>query len=123
VTCLSYVLATAGPGSGPLTGADIVQYVITAVNLGVLGIVFWLFVQGKIHSDSELSRLTAENARLVAEKTHAEQMRDDLERIARDDLIPLLTSFTATSSALLPLLQDLVRQREGRSGRDSGARR
>jgi hypothetical protein len=118
VAWLSYLAAA--QGGQPLSGADIVQYVITAVNLGVLGIVFWLFVQGKIHSDSEIGRLTTENTRLIAEKAKSEDQRDEALKVAREDIVPLLTSFTATTSALLPLLQDLVRRQEERRGDGEG---
>jgi hypothetical protein len=39
---------------------DIVQLVTSALNLGVLAVVFWLFVGGKLHASSELDRVTAD---------------------------------------------------------------
>lgn len=105
------VIASASTAS-TLSGSDIVQVILSAVNLGVLGIVFWLFIQGHLHTDSEVDRLGAENARLVEEKHAAEQQRDEAMKLAQSQIVPLLSSFVGTTSALLPLLQDLVAMRE-----------
>lgn len=39
---------------------DIVQLVTSALNLGVLAVVFWLFVGGKLHASSEMDQATAD---------------------------------------------------------------
>ena len=39
---------------------DIVQLVTSALNLGVLAVVFWLFVGGKLHASSEMEQATAD---------------------------------------------------------------
>ena len=52
--------------------------------------------------------LERENARIIAE-------RDEALKVTHQ-LIPLLTQFTATTAALIPLLQELVRNQEGRRG-------
>jgi hypothetical protein len=39
---------------------DIVQLVTSALNLGVLAVVFWLFVGGKLHASSEMEQTTAD---------------------------------------------------------------
>jgi asparagine synthetase A len=42
------------------TSSDLLQLITSALNLGVLGVVFWLFVGGKLHASSELDRVTAD---------------------------------------------------------------
>jgi citrate synthase len=92
-----------------ISGGEIVQAATTALNLGVLGLVFWLLIQGRLHTDSENDRLAAELDRAVAEKNKAEEQLSEALRFARDDLAPMLLAFNASVSALLPILQELVR--------------
>jgi hypothetical protein len=42
------------------SSTDLVQLVTAALNLGVLGVVFWLFVGGKLHASSEVQQITAD---------------------------------------------------------------
>lgn len=103
-----------------MSEAEALQVVTSALNFGVLGIVFWLFVGGKLHSSAEIERLEDEKARIVAEKAKSDEQRDAAMEIANREIVPLLSSFTAATSSLLPVLQDLVRARdEGRRYRDS----
>lgn len=75
----------------------------------------------------ENERIRAETARAVEagradllreittvreEKQKAETERDAALNVAQVQLVPLLTSFVATSQSLIPLLQELVRNRE-----------
>jgi hypothetical protein len=97
--------------------SDIVTYVL---GYGVLGIAVVMFALRVIVPRSAVDDARAqarvdlleENRRLIAEKTRAEEQRDEALRIAQTQLVPLLTSFTATTTALLPLLQELVSMRE-----------
>jgi hypothetical protein len=41
-------------GGGASASVEIVQYLTSAINFGALGIIFWLFVGGKLHSENEL---------------------------------------------------------------------
>jgi hypothetical protein len=91
-----------------ISGGEIVQAATTALNLGVLGLVFWLLIQGRLHTDSENDRLAAELDRAVAEKNKAEEQLSEALRFARDELAPLLGQFTNATGALLPVLQQLV---------------
>jgi hypothetical protein len=85
--------------------AEALQIITSALNFGVLGIVFYLFVGSRLHSSGEMER---ERAR--ADK--AEEQRDAAMELAQKELMPLLASFTAATSSLLPILQDLVRTRD-----------
>jgi hypothetical protein len=117
-----HYLASGLPGAAPwlmATGAvsplssvagDITTYVLGFGPLGI-GVVLYtmrVIVPGKaIDEAREQARadLLKENDRLIAERDAAVQ--------AAHDLVPLLTSFVATSQSLIPLLQDLVRKGEG----------
>lgn len=96
---------------------DIVSYIL---GYGVLGVgavllVLRILVPGKTVDEAvERARtdLLKEVDRLREEKEKAEEQRDEALKFAQIQLVPLLTSFTATTTALLPLLQELVRVRE-----------
>jgi hypothetical protein len=40
--------------------AEILQFITSGLNFGVLGLVFYLFVGGKLHSDDELRAIRAD---------------------------------------------------------------
>lgn len=107
----------------PISSAasDITTYIL---GYGVLGVAAVLFVLRIIVPRSTVDEavraaredLLKENERLQAEKTHAEEQRDEALNLAQVQLVPLLVSFTAATQSLLPLLQELVRNR-GAGGR------
>lgn len=110
------LLATSVTPLGTATG-DIVSYIL---GYGVLGIgavllVLRIIVPGKsVNEAVERGRadLVTENTRLIAEKTQAEKQRDEALKIATDQVVPLLVQFNASVSALLPILQGIVRTQE-----------
>jgi len=107
--------AAADPGS-PVDSA--VTYVLNYGILGVVALAFaFRFIVPRSAVDDARTQaradLSKENDRLIKEKAHAEEQRDDALRIAQDQVVPLLVSFNATVAALLPLLQELVSRREG----------
>jgi hypothetical protein len=107
------LLAAANPGGSlPTSGTDLLQTALAVVNAGVLGLVFFLFLTGRLHSDSEVGRLTSENNRLVTEKREAEERRDEALRVANEKLVPLLVNFVNVTSVLIPLLQQVVARQE-----------
>ena len=120
---LPYVLATDSVPIGSAVG-DIVSYILGYGVLGVVAVAMafrYLVPKGGV--EAARADLLRELERVRAEKTHAEEQRDEALKIATEQIVPLLTSLTATSSALLPLLQELVRFREDPHGRGPGARR
>jgi hypothetical protein len=115
-----YLLAGTPGGSvtpiGTATG-DIVTYILSFGPLGIVALALafrYLVPKGTV--EAARADLLNELERVRAEKTKAEEQRDEALRIAQTQLVPLLTSFTATASALLPLLQELVRYREDPHG-------
>jgi uncharacterized membrane protein len=75
------------------------------LGLVVLGIFF-----GWIWAKPAVDRLIAERDRLIEEKMRAEAQRDAAIAIAQDQIVPLLTTFVATTHTLIPLLQEIVRE-------------
>jgi hypothetical protein len=105
VLWLAFVLQ-GGPASvTPVDSAasSIVGYI---TGFGALGIAALALASGWL-----VPKGTAD--RLIKEKQQAEEQRDEALKIATHELVPLLTSFTATTSALIPLLQEVVRNQEG----------
>jgi hypothetical protein len=97
---------------------SIVGYVLGFGPIGIIALAFaFRFIVPKSAVDEAKDQaradLVEENKRLIAEKQHAEESRDDALRIAQVQIVPLLVSFNATVAALLPLLQELVSRREG----------
>lgn len=66
--------------------------------------------------DEARTDLTEERDRLAVRLDHAETERDDALKVARVELVPVLIQFTNTTTALIPLLQEVVRNQEGRGG-------
>jgi hypothetical protein len=129
---LSGITGLAGPVS-PVDSAagSVVGYVLGYGPLGIIALALaWLLFKGwrlaGPNRDAELreslredlrSDLLRENQRLLEEKNRAEEQRDEALKVARDQVVPILTTFNATMAALLPLLQELVRNRENRTRR------
>lgn len=121
-----------GPTAGSVTPADaasgsLVSYVLSYGVVGVAAVVMaGLFWKGwrlispareaemrQAVREEARADLLKDNERTSARADKAEGQRDEAMRFASDQLVPLLTSFTATTSALIPLLQELVRHQEG----------
>lgn len=104
--------ATGPSATFPTSAADLFQIILGALNVGVCGLVAWLFIAGRIHSDSEIGRVTEALKRAEERAARAEQQRDEALTVATTQIAPILGNFVSTSQALIPLLQDLVRQRD-----------
>ena len=118
--------ALTGPGTSvtPVDAAtsSITGYLLGFGPLGIIALaVSWLLYKGwrlmspareAVITESARAQARAdlerENARIIAE-------RDDAMKVAQQ-MIPLLAQFTATTTALIPLLQELVRNQERRNG-------
>lgn len=110
-----------GTGVTPLSSVtgDAISYLLSFGPLGIGVVLFGLgYIVPKAAMTSAIMAarvdLLEENERLRTEKAHAEEQRDEALQFAQTQLVPLLTSFTATTAALLPLLQEAVRAREDR---------
>jgi hypothetical protein len=120
-------LAEVGPSVTPIGSAtsDIVTYILGYGVVGIVALAFafrFIVPRSALDEAREQARadLVKENERLIAEKRQAEEQRDEALKVAQTQIVPLLTTFTATTSALIPLLQELVRDREARRDRDFG---
>ena len=120
------VVATFAASVNPVDSAtgSVVGYILGFGPIGIIALAFafrFIVPRSAVDEAKEQARrdLVEENKRLIAEKTHAEESRDDALRIAQTQIVPLLVSFNATVAALLPLLQELVSRREG-NGRGPG---
>jgi hypothetical protein len=127
---LPALLAVAPPVVSPIGTAtgDIITYVL---GYGVLGIVAVALAFGFLVPKSAVEKardqaradISAELQRTIEEKRDVEEQRDEAMKIAQTQIVPLLVSFTATATSLIPLLQELVRYREALRDRDSRDRR
>lgn len=122
---LTAELAAAAAGQPPAVTLNdvIIRDVLGYGFVGIVALVLaWLLYKGKFvtkeRSDEMVTAarhdLLRENERLIGEKQRAEEQRDEALAIATDKLVPLLTSFVATSQSLIPLLQELVRRGDPR---------
>lgn len=105
------LLLASGPPVTPVGTAatDLVTYILGYGVLGVAAIAFAfrLIVPAKAIDDARRD-LERENARLIEQNLQLARERDAAVKIAQDQLVPLLVSFTAATQSLLPLLQELV---------------
>lgn len=73
--------------------------------------------EGRADLLAQRERDLAEIARLLALAERLGQQRDEALEVARDQIAPLLSQFTATTGALVPILQEIIRE-----ARDYGRR-
>lgn len=110
-------------GATPVDSAQtsIVSYILSFGPLGVIVLAFafrWIVPGKSVEKAVETARteartdLVAERDRLLKEKQDVEAQRDDALKVLRDQVTPMLISFTSTTQSLLPLLQELVLSRE-----------
>lgn len=110
---------------GPSSDSSIVSAAVqTILGYGVLGVVAlvlaWIVWRGKFLPQERVDQLIAagradllrELDSVRADLLKTQEQRDAAMKMATDQLVPLLTSFVATSQSLIPLLQELVRNRE-----------
>jgi len=120
---LHLLAETAPSGTDPITGitGQILSYGVVGAFAVILAIVLYrgIFVRAsdaKADADARVEAARADLLREIehirAEKQKAEEQRDAALKVAQEQLVPLLTSFVATSQSLIPLLQELVRNRE-----------
>lgn len=125
VSYLAYAQSLAfDPPATPIDSAtaSVTGYVLGFGPLGIIALALaWvLFKNWRLISPAREAAiraearadLLAERDRLLAEKREAEEQRDNALTVARDQLAPLLSNFVATTSALVPLLQEIVLSRE-----------
>ena len=60
----------------------------------------------------QIGRLERDVERLERERDGIAQQRDEAQQFTSSQLVPLLVNFTNATSALLPILQDIVRHRD-----------
>lgn len=116
------VLLAADSGSDPIN-----QAISQILGFGVLGIVALAFAfrfivpKGAVDDArkeargdllEQISRLQQDIERTQRERTETAQQRDEAQQFTQSNLVPLLIQFTSATSALIPLLQELVRHRE-----------
>jgi hypothetical protein len=123
-----WLMATGSVSPVSSAASDIVTYILGFGPLGV-GVVLYtlrVIVPGKAVDEARAQAradLMEENKRLIAEKAEAERQRDDARQFAVEQLVPLLGQFTAATASLLPILQELIRDREDRRGVERRQRR
>lgn len=110
---------------------SLVGYILGFGPLGVVALALaWLTFKGwrlispdgeaairKAAREESRADLVAERDRILTEKQQAEDQRDEALQVARDQLTPLLQSFVATTSVLVPILQEIIRDAPARRRR------
>lgn len=126
-------LATAAASISPIDSASesVVGYLLSYGPLGIIAvaIAYLLFrgyrlvppgfestVRDAARADARAD-LIGERDRVITEKQQAEDQRDEALTVARDQMAPLLSSFVATTGALVPILQEIIRESPARGRR------
>jgi hypothetical protein len=63
--------------------------------------------------DDARGDLVDQVARLERQVAQLQEQRDEALKFTQSNLVPLLVNFTSATSALIPLLQEVVRNQEG----------
>lgn len=115
MTWLHYLAVAVTPADS--VAGDLTSYIL---NFGVLGVVaialaFRLLIPAKaLDKERDLARadLIEENRRLLARAEKAEEQLAEAQKLATETTIPLIGQFTAATASLLPILQELIRDRD-----------
>lgn len=119
----------------PLTPADQATSSVTGLVLGygpigvaVLALAWLMFRGWRLTSPAQEAAARAaareearadllrENEHVNAKLEQTEAQRDEALKVAQVELVPVLVQFTNTTTALIPLMQEAVRNQEGRGG-------
>ena len=124
MTWPTFLLLAAGTPAPNVTPVDaitssVLSYILSYGVLGVVSLALafrFLVPRGAIKQAREEARadLLKEIENLRADKKQAEEQRDEALKVANGQIVPLLVSFTSATQSLLPLLQQLVAEREPR---------
>ena len=79
---------------------------VTWVNFGVLGLIVLGLLTGWLWAKPAVDRLEKEKDRAIAEREKADAQRDAMAQVLQDRLIPVVGDFISTTKALLPVQQD-----------------
>lgn len=138
-----------GPTAASVTPADqvtgdLTTYVLSYGILGVAAVVLaWFLYKGwRLMSPSreaeirkavrdearadlvtQVERLEREREQDQRDRKEAERQRDEALKFSQVNLIPLLVNFTNATTALLPILQQVVQHQEGGGTNDPRRRR
>lgn len=77
------------------------------INFGVLGAFMGLALAGIIWFKPGVDNLKADKARLIIERDAANKQKDELASIIQKEFLPVVSEFTTTFKAFLPLLTQL----------------
>lgn len=94
--------------------SSLVTGILSSAGAGT-AILVVLFLLGLVWTKHSVDDIKGQRDREIAEKRAAEQQRDEALRMATEQIVPLLTTFVATTQSLIPLLQDLVSSREAQA--------
>lgn len=138
-----------GPTAGSVTPADqvsgdLTSYVLSYGILGVVAVILaglaykgWRLispareaeirkaVRDEARADlvAQVERLEREREQDQRDRKEAERQRDEALKFSQTNLIPLLVNFTNATTALLPILQQVVQHQEGGGTSDPRRRR
>lgn len=84
---------------------------VTWINFGVLGLLALGLITGWLWPKHAVERI-------IKEKEKAEAQRDAMAQVLQDKLLPVVGDFITTTHVLLPVLQEMHRQRLYGDSRD-----
>jgi hypothetical protein len=94
------------------SSSGLLQLITSCLNLGVLGLVFWLFVGGKLHASSEMEQATGERDqwhKAFEDERAAHQATRESLAVASDRAEAAVEAAKVTTK----LLEAVQQQREG----------
>lgn len=106
------MLTAQDPAGGSLTD------VATWVNFGIAGAIILGAILGYVWFKPSVDKLIEDRERALRERDKALEQRDAMAQVLQDKLLPVVGDFITTTRALLPILQELIRQQQLEEHRD-----
>ena len=110
---LTAFIPPAAESASVITGTEIIQVITTASAATVFALVFWLLVNGRLHTSSETDRLAEENKRTAAEAARAvEATRTEMARTVELARSEMARSVEAARADLLRENERILAERD-----------
>lgn len=99
------------------TGGSLTD-VATWINFGIAGAIILGAILGYVWFKPSVDKLIEDRERALRERDKAIEQRDAMAQVLQDKLLPVVGDFITTTKALLPILQELIRQQQHEEHRD-----
>jgi hypothetical protein len=94
-----------------MVSGSIITAIFSSAGTGT-AIIVVLLLTGALHTKAAYEEIKSDRDREIAGRQAAEKQLAETQQVTNEKIVPLLTTFVTTTQALIPLLQEQVRQRQ-----------